>query len=245
MIRRFLARWFDKGTGARSPARPRVTLQTSDAPVYAIGDVHGCLDLLKQAESRIIADAGGHLKPTIVMLGDYVDRGPASAAVIDHLIADPTPNFRRICLAGNHDDAMLRFITDPTVPLDWLDFGGDATLRSYGLDARQLVRQAGGAGLVSIITEAIPPRHIAFLATLPVVATFEDFVFVHAGLRPGISLAEQIDEDLMWIREPFLSEGPGAAFTVVHGHTPSEKPVFGRDASASTQVPTLPAICQC
>lgn len=226
MIRRFLARWIEDRIGARRSTRPRIVLPDAGPPVYAVGDVHGCLDLLEQAEARIALDAAGQPGSTIVMLGDYVDRGPASAGVLDHLIAEPPAGIRRICLTGNHEDAMLRFIADPGATLEWLDFGGDATLRSYGIDARPFVRPLQQDTLMSILTDSIPATHLAFLATLPVALTMGNFVLVHAGVQPGIPLADQADEDLMWIREPFLSQGPGSDITVVHGHTPSERPVF-------------------
>jgi serine/threonine protein phosphatase 1 len=209
------------------PRRPRLTLRSPLPTIYAVGDVHGCFDQLLDCERRIVADAGG-APGVIVMLGDYVDRGPRSSDVLEHLIAPPPPGFRRICLAGNHDDAMASFVADPRANMTWLDFGGDETLRSYGVDIVHLLRHGGPKSLPGILAEAIPRRHLDLLAGLPVALVADDFLFVHAGVVPGIPIGDQADEDLMWIREPFLSEGPGFAATVVHGHTPARQPSFAK-----------------
>lgn len=207
---------------------PRIVLPRNDVVLYAVGDVHGMLDPLLAIENRIIRDGERFDCPKIVvMLGDYVDRGRDSARVLEHLIQPMPDGFRRVCLRGNHEAAMLSFLRAPQRGLGWLEIGGEATLSSYGLDIRQLMR-SGGLGsreAASIIESVVPEHHRAFLQSLPVMAVGGDMVFVHAGIRPGVALPKQRDRDLLMIREPFLTEGPRLPVTVVHGHTPSIVPV--------------------
>jgi serine/threonine protein phosphatase 1 len=229
-----IARFLNRLTGAASPAstpaprRQRLMLTLPSPLIYAVGDVHGCYDELVEVQARIVADAAGHVGPKVmVLLGDYVDRGPRSADVLDLLLGAPPPGFRRICLAGNHDDLMLRFTEDPATHMNWLKYGGDTTLRSYGLDIAHLVRTVEPSRLKGIVLEAIPQAHLAFLDRLPVALVCGGFLFVHAGMKPGVQLSDQTDHDLMYMREPFLSEGPGLAATVVHGHTPAQDVTWG------------------
>lgn len=208
---------------------PRLVIDPSEpAVVYAIGDVHGCLDALIALEERIVADAAGiEGRKLIVMLGDYVDRGPKSAAVVYHLIASPPAGFERICLRGNHDDAFLAFLDgDPAG--DWvLDHGAEQTFASYGLDMEALAVDGARHVLREAIRAAVPASHVEFLRQLPVLLTIGTDVFVHAGLRPGRPLAEQTDDDLMWIRRSFLDLGPGLPVRVFHGHTPMREAYVG------------------
>lgn len=210
---------------------PRLVIDPSEpAVVYAIGDVHGCLDALIALEERIVADAGGiEGRKLIVMLGDYLDRGPKSAAVIYHLTASPPAGFERICLRGNHDDAFLAFLDgDPSG--DWvLDHGAEQTFASYGLDMEALALDSARHVLREVIRAAVPASHVEFLRQLPVLLTIGTDVFVHAGLRPGRPLAEQTDDDLMWIRRSFLDLGPGLPVRVFHGHTPMREAYVGAE----------------
>ena len=211
--------------------RRRLTIPAEQPLIYAIGDVHGCLAALLALEEKIRADAAAHpdLPPLIVYLGDYVDRGPASGAVIEHLARERhADGIERIALCGNHDDTFLKFIADPQQHLRWLDYGGDATLRSYGVDlAAYLYRDNGMQMLADALRAHVPPHHLAFLQNLPIALLSGRRLFVHAGIRPGVPLPQQRDHDMIWIREPFLSEGPGLPITVIHGHTPGPEPVFG------------------
>jgi serine/threonine protein phosphatase 1 len=209
--------------------RARIDIEPMGTVVYAIGDVHGCLAELRAAERRIVADAEelAARRRIILCLGDLVDRGPQSADVIDHLISAPPPGFERLSLCGNHDEAFLDFVDDPHGNMGWLEFGGEQTLESYGIDLTRLSRHRGGLGGLGEITRAtVPQAHIDFLRSLPVSVRFGDVLFVHAGIRPGVPLAEQDEDDFMWIREPFVSEPNGLGLTVVHGHTPANEPVF-------------------
>lgn len=167
----------------------------------------------------------------LIYLGDYVDRGPDSRTVLEHLSKrNRDDNLYRIALCGNHDDAFLNFMRDPAAHLAWLDFGGDATLRSYGIEPGKIITAAGGVdAIAAALREGVPQAHVDFLENLPVSLTIGDYIFVHAGLKPGIAIEDQDDQDLMWIREPFLTEGPRLPFTVVHGHTAASDPVFGNN----------------
>nr|WP_255696247.1 metallophosphoesterase family protein [Shinella sp. NM-101] len=211
--------------------RQRLTLPADLPLVYAIGDVHGCHDALIALEARIRMDAANHrdARPLIIYLGDYVDRGPASSAVLEHLATERHGDgIERIALCGNHDDTFLKFTEDPEGNRRWLDFGGDATLRSYGLEPSRYLDGAGGLqALGEDLRARMPARHIAFLRSLPVAARGGDRLFVHAGIAPGVPLRQQEDYDMMWIREPFLTEGPRLPVTVIHGHTAGREPVFG------------------
>lgn len=223
------------GLGAKSePAPPasrreRIEIDPAGTAIYAIGDVHGCLAELRAAEQRIVADAA-HVsakRRIILCLGDLVDRGPQSADVLDHLIGAPPAGFERLAICGNHDETMLDFLDDPHGNMGWLEFGGEQTLESYGIDLTRLSRhRSGTGGLGEIARATVPGAHIDFLRRLPVAVRFGDVLFVHAGIRPGVPLEAQDDGDLMWIREPFLSQANGLGLTVVHGHTPANEPVF-------------------
>jgi serine/threonine protein phosphatase 1 len=195
--------------------------------VYAIGDIHGCFRELIALEARIRADAHGSDGALLVYLGDYIDRGPDSRAVLDHLCRTHGDGIERIMLCGNHDDAFLRFIRNPRDNMGWLEFGGDATLRSYGIDPMAYLNRGNDIdALGSVLREIVPQSHVDLLENLPVYLLCGDHLFVHAGIRPRVALGDQDDADLMWIREPFLTEGPGLALTVVHGHTAGKEPVF-------------------
>ncbi len=209
---------------ARAPAHRRSRLRVAEPHpvVYAVGDVHGCLDELKAAEERIAADPVRFDGPKLIVhLGDYVDRGPNSAGVIEYLANPPPHGIERVCLCGNHDDVMAAFVRDPVANENWLAMGGETTLKSYGIERHMLARVGRREGIRELVASAIPSRHLAFIDQLPVCLQVGQVVYVHAGLDPARSLEDQTDQDMMWIREPFLSSGPGIPVTVVHGHTPS------------------------
>lgn len=213
--------------------RPRLDLPADRPLIYAIGDVHGCHDALLALEERIRADAAAHpdARALVLYLGDYVDRGPASRAVIEHLANENHGDgIERIALCGNHDDTFLNFIFDPERNRRWLDYGGDATLRSYGLELADYLDRADGLqALGRDLRTRVPAHHIDFLKSLPIALLSGRRLFVHAGIKPGVPLPQQEDHDMMWIREPFLSEGPGLPLLVVHGHTAGPEPVFGKN----------------
>jgi serine/threonine protein phosphatase 1 len=171
---------------------------------YAIGDIHGRQDLLLLLLDRIRDHAGDRLHK-LVFLGDYIDRGPDSAAVIETVLTlqDARPE-TVMCLMGNHESMLLSTVSDPTVTYWWLRNGGDATLASFG------VREPAN----------LPTPVLEWLRSLPVSFEDETHYYVHAGLRPGRRLQEQSDEDKLWIREPFLDVDWDFGKHVVHGHTP-------------------------
>jgi serine/threonine protein phosphatase 1 len=204
------------------PAPPRLTAESRPALIYAIGDIHGCLNELRDLERQIVADAEGVAgEKWVVTLGDYVDRGPASAQVIDHVLAPPPAGFRRICIAGNHEVGMLDALDDPERIDRWLNFGGVETMRSYGLTA-PLPRK--GRDWAQSIAALVPQEHVTFLRGLAVSLTVPGFVFVHAGVRPGVPMELQAAIDLQWIRNDFLRADFDFGRTVVHGHTVMREP---------------------
>ncbi|CUX61578.1 serine/threonine protein phosphatase [Rhizobium oryzihabitans] len=224
--------------GRKQPAprddRRRRRLDLGDRPVsfpiYAIGDVHGSLDLLLQAERKILADMAGSSSPALViLLGDYVDRGRDSCGVLQHLLQPPPAPLRRIALCGNHEQLFSDFLENPQDNMHWLDFGGRQTLLSYGVDIDYFLHK-GRLRLQPFkdaLIGAVPQTHRQLLSSLPIYARIGPYIFVHAGLRPGIPLEMQTDEDMLWIREPFLSEGAGLDLLVIHGHTPVAEPESG------------------
>lgn len=209
--------------GRRSAAPPRVP---PGRRIYAVGDIHGRADLLATLQELILQDAqGGPGERTIVYLGDYIDRGKDSAGVIDRLLTDPLPGFGTVFLRGNHEQCLLDFLEDTRIGPHWLSFGGDRTLASYGVavapggtdDARALL------ALQAELRARLPARHLSFYRGLRSSHAAGDYFFVHAGVRPGVPLAAQAAEDLLWIREPFLSDGTDHGKVVVHGHTIGEQ----------------------
>lgn len=175
---------------------------------FAIGDVHGCIDELRSLY-ELCRKIAGSVEHEFIFLGDYVDRGPASAEVVAFLMKEQAAGQCRLrCLRGNHDE-MLLTAADPERSdadlLRWFSNGGEATLDAYGLaDPTEL-----------------PPDHLAWISNLPIRIHERERFFVHAGVRPGIPLIEQVDSDLLWIREPFLSSRQWHGALVVHGHTPT------------------------
>lgn len=191
---------------------------------YAIGDVHGCIDLLDKLLAEIEADhrARPDARGLIVLLGDLIDRGPDSRGVIERASTLAPEGFRVIALAGNHEEILLRILHGESGQIaDWLKFGGIETLASYGLDGEEVARLAPDQAQSRIVA-AIPQAHRRYLGLLGDTFRFGDYLFVHAGIRPGIPLDAQSLHDLRWIREPFLSDRRDHGMTVVHGHTISE-----------------------
>jgi len=192
--------------------------------VYAIGDIHGRLDLLDDLLERIREDAM-RLPPDthrcLIFLGDYIDRGSESRGVVERVLADPLPEFATVRLMGNHEEAILAFLDGESDGLDWLTFGGLETLMSYGVPLRSLPQTAEGVrSLRASLTAAVPTHHVRFFRTCVLHHSVGDYLFVHAGVRPGMALERQTPTDLMWIRDDFLrARNPLPGRVVVHGHT--------------------------
>jgi serine/threonine protein phosphatase 1 len=207
-------------------ATPRVA---AGVAVYAIGDIHGRLDLLTDLLAQVAADAGRHpvdQQRQLVFLGDYIDRGTESRGVVDALLGLSWPGFTPTFLMGNHEEAMLEFLDEQTDGVGWLTYGGLETLISYGVAIRKLPTDAASAAeLRDNLRAAVPPRHIDFLRRCVLNHVEGDYVFVHAGVRPGRPLEQQNRRDLLWIREEFLrARDPLPGKVVVHGHTICDSP---------------------
>jgi serine/threonine protein phosphatase 1 len=186
--------------------------------VYAVGDIHGRLDLLQQVHRRI-ADDPGRGRKLVVYLGDYVDRGPQSREVIELLLQPAPDGWERVFLRGNHEQAMLDYLEDWQVARDWLGFGGEATLRSYGLRVPFTMDAATLVELQKEVALGVPMSHWAFMRMCALSHAVGDYLFVHAGIRPGTPWDRQLPEDVMWIREVFLNSRADHGKMVVHGHT--------------------------
>jgi serine/threonine protein phosphatase 1 len=200
---------------ARAPAGPK------GQRAYVVGDVHGRLDLLEEMLERIEDDVRNRKRATttIIFLGDYVDRGPQSAEVVERLCTF-RPDFARVlCIMGNHEEVMLRVLRGEfDLFVDWLRFGGAECLRSYGLDPVQL-RRTRPARALELIAQAIPDHHVDFLKNCVDSVSFGSYLLVHAGIRPGVALADQTQRDMRWIRQPFLDDERDFGQVIVHGHT--------------------------
>lgn len=196
--------------------------------LVAIGDVHGRLDLLEpllaRLEARAAAEAGR--RHILVSLGDLVDRGPDSAGVVARLLRG-VGGCETVVLRGNHEQAMLDFLAGLPGSEQWLVWGGLDTLRSYGVEADLGdIGPDTAAFLRRRLAQRLPKPHLDFLAGLPLTAVYSDYLFVHAGIRPGIALAKQSPRDLVWIRDEFHRSAERFEKKVVHGHTPVAAPQF-------------------
>jgi len=193
--------------------------------IYAVGDIHGHLDLLDAVLARIDADLAVHpvSNAISVFLGDYIDRGPDSKGVLDRLISYRISR-PAVCLMGNHEAFLCEFLKNPDVLSDWGRYGGLDTLLSYGLAPTMKNQGQEYRKLASDLDRLLPSSHREFLSSLKKYFICGDFFFVHAGVRPGISLTEQSEDDLLWIREDFLLCEDEFDKVIVHGHTPVLEP---------------------
>ena len=223
--------------------------------IYAIGDIHGHLELLKSAHHRIAADMALHGHGKIVHLGDLVDRGPDSRGVVDFLQKGVAAGRDWLVLKGNHDRLFTRFVSDPKwqdpglrPELGWLHprLGGAATLASYG------VRSAADRPIAPVHADAVaavPAEHRQFLYALPTSFVCDAAIFVHAGIRPGVPLADQTETDLLWIRKDFLEDPRDHGALIVHGHTAIDKAThygnrLNMDSSAAYGGPLSAAVIE-
>ncbi len=200
--------------------------------VYAIGDVHGCDRHLERLHERILEDAssaGDFDRRVAIYLGDYVDRGPDSKRVVDILLEQPLEGFECHYLIGNHEAFLLDFLQDAEMGPGWLFNGGVATLESYGVS---IDTSGGGLALTFDVLadiqenfmEKLPDAHRKFYETLALSKTEGDYFFVHAGIRPGVPLDEQAEDDMIWIRDEFLESSVDHGKVIVHGHTITQAP---------------------
>ncbi len=214
-MKRFLSFWREEQEEVFTPRLPK------GVRIYAVGDVHGHDDLLRRLLDKLERDLSE--RPTartiLLFLGDLIDRGPASRDVVERLRTYRRDGVQTVFLMGNHEEILLRIIDgEDRLIFDWLSFGGDRCMESYGLSPKSL----SGITLADagrVIRGAIPEDHVGFLRTFSDSFRAGDYLFVHAGIRPGVPLAQQVPEDLRWIRTPFLDFSRRHDAMVVHGHT--------------------------
>ena len=212
---------FSKLFGSRRQVE-RVYSVPVDTRVYAVGDIHGRVDLLRQLQGQISADirARRPSRAVIVYVGDYIDRGDSSRDVIELLLAEPVEGAEAVHLLGNHEAFMLQFLEDPSVGEAWLKNGGDSTVYSYGVGAPHLSDRAQRHQIMcDDLRSKLPATHLEFLRSLKQSHVEGDYAFVHAGIRPGVPLDEQVDDDVLWIRSGFLEDKSDHGKCIVHGHT--------------------------
>ena len=197
--------------------------------IYAIGDVHGRLDVLEP----LLRDIGRDVlvskpdeRPLLVFLGDYVDRGPDSRRVVDRVLQITADGaFEVAALKGNHEEALLQFLEEPAFAATWMEHGGGPTLASYGVQPSAARTDVESWTRVrDAFDKALPAAHRAFYKSLELMRVVGDYAFVHAGVRPGVALSDQAEHDLLWIRYEFLQDRGPFGKVIVHGHTPTEAP---------------------
>ena len=216
-----LHKWFGSKSDQVSPDRSfRVDAQER---VYAVGDVHGRVDLLNRILELIARDVATHddgRKPVIVFLGDYIDRGDNSREVLDVMISvrGDLPDDSLVFLTGNHEAAVLSFLSDPAGKSEWLRYGGLQTLLSYGVAPPGSNPEPQDLVAVADALRAAMGPHVNFLASLKGMHRSGDVIFIHAGLDPEVDLLAQTDDATLWGRSDFVEAGGYPDHRVVHGH---------------------------
>ncbi|MDF1848806.1 MAG: metallophosphoesterase family protein [Parvibaculaceae bacterium] len=194
---------------------------------YAVGDIHGRADLLEDLLSQIVSHSHSTQakQRVIVFLGDYVDRGWKSNEVLERLSSLTLDGFDTVFLKGNHEEALLSFLDDPNFLDSWRQYGGLETLHAYGLkDLNFRADEDYLKEVHSSFVRAFPKDQMTFLEGLPSSFELGGYLFVHAGVRPGVPLDQQNERDLRWIRDEFLESRMDFGKRVVHGHCPEEAP---------------------
>jgi len=210
---------------AFTPSDKRGARGKEGCRAYAIGDIHGRLDLLETLLQRIEADIAARpkVRTFIIFLGDYIDRGPDSAGVVERLRTFKPDYATPFFLSGNHEEVLLKILAgERGIFPSWLKFGGAECAQSYGMDVTAL-RRLDEPSALELVRAKVPKAHREFLDHCADTFRFGDYLFVHAGIRPGIAVEEQDRADLRWIRDPFLSDAKDHGFVVVHGHTIVER----------------------
>lgn len=219
MFRRLLSTFSSPKGGAPVGAVP------DGVRVYAIGDIHGRLDLLDDLLSRIEADDAGRASAdtTVIFLGDLIDRGPNSAQVVQRLLDLSKRSEGVRFLLGNHEEVFLKALAGEKGALPFfIRIGGKPTILSYGITEAEYL-EADYDALAGLLRERVPPQHIEFLRSFEDLIQIGDYAFVHAGVRPGVPLEGQVSGSLRWIRDEFLNHPGAFEKVVVHGHTISEQ----------------------
>lgn len=228
-VRDVLSHWLRSDRPARPSAGGRPPALPDGLRAYAVGDLHGRFDLLLEMEELIAADLaarppGGAVH--LVHLGDYVDRGPATAPLLEHLVRQPVPGVKTTFLRGNHDEWFRQVLAGDGPLADWLRHGGDIAAASYGLHNRPPSTPDGRLNWQRTLRRRVPVAHQRFLEETEYSLHLGDYFFCHAGIRPGLPLHMQGAQDLMWIRAEFLDHPGDLGVVVVHGHTIVDQPVI-------------------
>ena len=217
---------FSRTNRAAPPIPARICSVPDDQRIYAIGDVHGSNHLLTRLLMAIGADVQSRPAKhvTLIYVGDYIDRGLGVREVIDMVRHVPAFANEVIRLKGNHEVMLDQFLAEPEFARDWRHYGGIETLAAYGVDIRKVQLGRDFASARDQLVAAMPPEHVRFFSDLQPAAVIGDYFFCHAGVRPDVPLDEQVEADLLWIREPFLTSEADFGKMVVHGHSPCEQP---------------------
>lgn len=217
-----LSKILKKKLTIRAPQEPSTP---EDTVIWAVGDIHGRLDLLVHLVEAIKADAfqSNAQRKVCIFLGDYIDRGPESRGVVQYLSAlgdDHSLEWR--FLKGNHEEAMFRFLDMPSFGPKWCEYGGDATLASYGLRVPTMRHKPElWAHLAADLDYKLTTKERRFFSELELSISLGDYFFVHAGCRPGVKLNQQSEDDMLWIRKTFIDSEVEFERVIVHGHTPT------------------------
>lgn len=222
------AKWLGTSDSSPAPALPKVAL---DERIYAVGDVHGRIDLLGAMVERIaldILEQTDARTPRIIFLGDYIDRGDNARDVIEmlHSLVGTVPEGRLSFLTGNHEAALLAFLQDPTGKSEWLRFGGLQTLSSYGVSPPKANPEAADLIATADALRAALGPHLEFMLSFERCLRSGDVIFAHAGIDPEVDLEAQEDSALLWGRSDFIERGGVAGLRVVHGHYDAAEPVM-------------------
>jgi serine/threonine protein phosphatase 1 len=207
-----------------SPRRQTGPVGARGYRAYVVGDIHGRLDLLDDILARIHDELAQRPAPKtlLVFVGDLIDRGPASCQVLERLRTYRRPGVQTVFLLGNHEEVLLRVLRgESELIAKWRFFGGTECLQSYGVNVAEVARASDDEAL-AIVRRAIPRSHVEFLESFADSCRFGDYLFVHAGIRPGVQLEQQSQADMRWIRDPFLGDERDHGLVVVHGHTISD-----------------------
>src|SRR5450759_5041040 len=201
-----------------------VQVPNQNRRLYVIGDIHGRLDLLDRLIDEIDRDAKKHGTNCLtVTVGDYIDRGPDSRGVLDRLLSNPFPG-DYVALKGNHEALLQAFLEDPATGAHWRQLGGLETLHSFGIPVAEMMKGKNYEEAAEQLRAALSPAHTKFLASLKTSLTVGRYFLCHAGIRPGVALDRQREEDLLWIRNEFLDSTMDFGKIVVHGHSPTLEP---------------------
>jgi len=216
----------------RTTPRPRYVVPEG-MRVYAIGDVHGCVHELEDLLDAIDKDQGqATLETHLVFLGDLVDRGPSSADVIGLLRTGPLPADVAHFIMGNHEEVMIDcYEGGADASAAWLKYGGVETLESYGLKRKAILDPS--FDVPKSMRIAVPSSHIEFLKSFHDFVRLGDYLFVHAGIRPGVPVDDQWSRDFRWIRQGFLDSSTDHGCMIVHGHTIVAKTEFHKNRIAA------------